>query len=339
MQISLTGIEVIDLFFRFAAAGQLGLLSLWLIAQSKSIPAPKLAMVYSIIGYILLTAPIENEHYGGLRNVLLLLTDIMPLAALWYTASQLTPEFKLKNVSKWLMVPIVVWCLVLVYVFLVMAGKSILHDLNHAFGIMVLGYVIYLCLAEYFDDLDNQRRNTRLLVFAFCSFYMTGLAMFEFVLKDVRDSWQFSLINSALIFIIVSAIGVRVLRGQQHSDGSASSQHQKSESEAAVALSNTMEQGFYKQQELTIGKLAEELNMPAHKLRLLINKELGFSNFSHYLNSYRIPWVCQQLRDTEQKQTPILTLALEVGYGSIAPFNRAFKNQMGVTPKQYRDQF
>jgi AraC-like DNA-binding protein len=34
----------------------------------------------------------------------------------------------------------------------------------------------------------------------------------------------------------------------------------------------------------------------------------------------------------------VLTIALEVGYGSIGPFNRAFKERFGVTPTAYRRQ-
>ncbi len=99
-----------------------------------------------------------------------------------------------------------------------------------------------------------------------------------------------------------------------------------------------MNQGAFLQTELSIGKLAEQIQLPAHQLRRLINQELGFNNFSQYLNSYRIPWVCEQLRRPDNT-LPVLSIALEAGYGSIAPFNRAFKSQMGVTPKQYRDQF
>jgi AraC-like DNA-binding protein len=104
-------------------------------------------------------------------------------------------------------------------------------------------------------------------------------------------------------------------------------------------LNKLMKGGVFLQQELTIGKLAEMLTLPPHQLRQLINQQLGFSNFSHYLNSYRIPWVCEQLQDASKKNLPILTIALEAGYGSIAPFNRAFKAKIGQTPTQFRDQF
>jgi AraC-like DNA-binding protein len=33
---------------------------------------------------------------------------------------------------------------------------------------------------------------------------------------------------------------------------------------------------------------------------------------------------------------PILTVALDAGFGSIGPFNRAFKAHTGLTPSEYR---
>ena len=35
---------------------------------------------------------------------------------------------------------------------------------------------------------------------------------------------------------------------------------------------------------------------------------------------------------------PILTIALTVGYNSINPFNRAFRDSKGMTPSAYRAQ-
>ena len=44
------------------------------------------------------------------------------------------------------------------------------------------------------------------------------------------------------------------------------------------------------------------------------------------------------LADPGQAEVPILTIALDSGFQSIGPFNRAFKAQTGVTPTAYRKQ-
>jgi AraC-like DNA-binding protein len=82
--------------------------------------------------------------------------------------------------------------------------------------------------------------------------------------------------------------------------------------------------------------LAKALGMPDHRLRLLINTHLGYQNFSVFLNRYRIPCAKTILIDQERAILPVLTIALELGYGSIGPFNRAFKQTTDFTPSEYR---
>jgi len=95
------------------------------------------------------------------------------------------------------------------------------------------------------------------------------------------------------------------------------------------------EQG-YRNNELSIGKLGERLSIPEHQLRRLINKHLGYRNFNDFLNQYRIGEAAKRLSDPEQERLPILTIALDVGYSSLTPFNRAFKGQYQQTPSEYR---
>ncbi|MFI4995652.1 MAG: helix-turn-helix domain-containing protein [Hyphomicrobiales bacterium] len=42
------------------------------------------------------------------------------------------------------------------------------------------------------------------------------------------------------------------------------------------------------------------------------------------------------LADPGQASVPILTIALDAGFSSIGPFNRAFKARTGQTPSEYR---
>ena len=82
----------------------------------------------------------------------------------------------------------------------------------------------------------------------------------------------------------------------------------------------------------------DELDYPEHQLRRLINGQLGYRNFSAFLNRYRIEAAMQLLADPDHVRTPILTIALDLGYGSLGPFNRAFKSATNMTPTEYRQQ-
>ena len=76
--------------------------------------------------------------------------------------------------------------------------------------------------------------------------------------------------------------------------------------------------------------------MPEHQLRKLINGALGFRNFSAFLNARRIPDAKAVLADPDNAKRQVLQIALDLGYGSIAPFNRAFKEATGQTPTEFR---
>jgi AraC-like DNA-binding protein len=92
----------------------------------------------------------------------------------------------------------------------------------------------------------------------------------------------------------------------------------------------------YRREGLSIGSLAAELGVPEHRLRQLVNEGLGHRNFNAFLNRYRLDEAKAALADPEQKEVPVLTIALDAGFQSIGPFNRAFKADTNVTPTEFR---
>jgi AraC-like DNA-binding protein len=94
----------------------------------------------------------------------------------------------------------------------------------------------------------------------------------------------------------------------------------------------------WKREGLTIGGLAEEIGIPEHRLRRLINDRLGHRNFAAFVNARRIEEAKRRLRDPAHAQASVSTIAFDLGYGSLGPFNRAFKDVTGVTPTEWRKQ-
>lgn len=92
----------------------------------------------------------------------------------------------------------------------------------------------------------------------------------------------------------------------------------------------------YREAELSVGVLAERMQLPEHRLRKLINQGLGYRNFSAFLNGYRLADAKAALGDPRRNQEPILSIAMAAGFQSIGPFNRAFKQATGCTPSEYR---
>lgn len=105
---------------------------------------------------------------------------------------------------------------------------------------------------------------------------------------------------------------------------------------AYLKLTALMEQGVWKEEGLSVAALAAKVGVPEHQLRALINGQLGFRNFSAFLNERRIEAAKAALADPDQARRQIIQVALDVGFGSIAPFNRAFKEATDRTPTEFR---
>lgn len=90
---------------------------------------------------------------------------------------------------------------------------------------------------------------------------------------------------------------------------------------------------LYRQEGLTLAGLAQQLGLGETALRTLINQQLGFRNFPDFLHHHRLAEAQARLA---AEDLPVLSIALDCGYGSIGPFNRAFKARFGMTPTEFR---
>lgn len=97
-------------------------------------------------------------------------------------------------------------------------------------------------------------------------------------------------------------------------------------------------QKIYKKENISIKEIAINLNEHEYKIRKLINYELGYRNFNEFINHYRIKDICEILSDEKLifERMSITRIALDMGYGSLASFNRAFRSITGITPTEFR---
>jgi AraC-like DNA-binding protein len=90
---------------------------------------------------------------------------------------------------------------------------------------------------------------------------------------------------------------------------------------------------IYRQFELKLDEVAAMLLITPHQLSEFINDYVGM-NFSNYVNNYRIDEAKQLLADSPDHS--VLSIGLEVGFGSKPSFNTIFKQKTGMTPSEYR---
>jgi AraC-like DNA-binding protein len=105
---------------------------------------------------------------------------------------------------------------------------------------------------------------------------------------------------------------------------------------ATKLLSHMLTELPHRDETMSIARLAAQLGEQEYRLRRTINQQLGHRNFASFLNGYRLEEVKAALADTTQKEVPIITIALDAGFGSLGPFNRAFREAEGMTPSEYR---
>jgi AraC-like DNA-binding protein len=94
------------------------------------------------------------------------------------------------------------------------------------------------------------------------------------------------------------------------------------------------EHSLYINSELTLADVANKLNTNVAVISKTINQ--GFKmNFNDFINTYRIEAIKQAFSTGEHKKTTLLGIAFDCGFNSKATFNRAFKKNTGLSPKEY----
>jgi AraC-like DNA-binding protein len=88
--------------------------------------------------------------------------------------------------------------------------------------------------------------------------------------------------------------------------------------------------------EITLSKLASQLETKSHLLSQIINENFN-TNFFDFINSYRIDEVKERLVSPAFAKLTIAAIAYDCGFNSISSFNSAFKKKEKVSPREYRE--
>jgi len=232
----------------------------------------------------------------------------------------------------------------------------LVYWLPQSLEFVLIAHSLWVVLRELKDDLVNSRRLMRTALVGGVGLYIAVYVFVEQTASGTRFLEVLSFIVAAVLTLAYSMMLLRfdaeLTRPSVLSDAApepmqdagrqvmASPPAQSEPDNPHIdALRQLMtEHKRYRESGLTIGRLADELQLPEHKLRQMINREMGYKNFSDFLNGYRIEEACQRLSSQVESDTPILTIALEAGYASLSVFNRIFKSRTGMTPTQYREQ-
>jgi AraC-like DNA-binding protein len=228
--------------------------------------------------------------------------------------------------------------------------------------LVMIGFAIhsiYLALHGYYSDLIQTRRYAR-VVFVVCMAILVLLVLGNGILISLgnlllgqeagtQGVFPDILIAAYILFLMFAFhLCTYTLRGdvdllvslpvetEEAVESQQSSEHDQSvEKELAARIVDVMQtQKLYREEKYTITQFAHDIGIPEHRLRKIINKQMKHRNFNQFLNGFRISEAAESLANSD---TPISSIAYEVGFSTLSVFNRAFKEKTGTTPKEYRN--
>jgi AraC-like DNA-binding protein len=248
-----------------------------------------------------------------------------------------------------------------IYIFVLLpAGSAATSGIGivlAAVPIVFAALAVAQSLAGWRGDLVEGRRRLRVFVTGATAGYIAIIGAAELALRGNPAPPLVSTINVAGIMALSAVIALSLLRAEGTDLFTSDGVVLPSDKPEAVAaeppsprelireperkllseLDRLMSvERAHRQEGLTIGSLSLRLGIPEYRLRRMINRRLGYRNFAAFLNRYRIEEAKTALADPGQAEVPILTIAMDAGFQSLAPFNRAFKAETGLTPTEYR---
>jgi AraC-like DNA-binding protein len=211
-----------------------------------------------------------------------------------------------------------------------------------------IGLAIAQMVASWSADLVERRRGVRVFVVTATALYGGANALAQMFSPQGDAAEIATAANTAMLTLIVAAISIAMMRvapADLFPVPSATPERASVAGEPAAdrklvdALMRLMaDERIYRHDNVTIGTLATRLAIPEYRVRRLINRRLGYRNFNVFLNEHRIAEAKAALADPTQAEVPVITIAMDAGFQSLGPFNRAFKADTGVTPTEYRRQ-
>jgi AraC-like DNA-binding protein len=328
------------------------LVAILFLRDSGRTPAGRNSALFllSAVGYVICSAPGVASLDTPLGLSLLAVSLGHPALFWIWAAATFDDEFKpsWRRGFAWLgLVALGMWSL--------FDSQPIASFAYCALSLLFVSLAAWYALAERETDLVEARRRLRMLLAVSAASYGAVLIVTDLVSPGSSVSAPFSIVNAAGLATMTFAIALLWLgivheapavsptasdrRSSPRLEAPAAGPLDQQEAALLEALRELMEeQKLYRHDGLTIAVLAARLAIPEYRLRRLINRRLGHRNFSSFVNGYRLAEARAALADPVQGNVPILTIALDTGFQSLAPFNRAFKMTAGMTPREYRRQ-
>ena len=229
-------------------------------------------------------------------------------------------------------------------------GDFLFETVPALLQLMFTCFAMAWTISDWRADMIEERRKLRMIFLLIIGIIIIMSVVMGRVLVPLGLVTPLATYLSSSIFCAANGIMglIVILRGGTHffiepgrpsiSAPAVSKEDALSDADALTITQAFKESHIHREGGLSIGSLAAKLAIPEYRLRKIIHKKLGYRNFNALVHDYRIQEATERLVSVEERNLPILTIALSVGYQSINPFNRAFRELKGMSPSEYRSQ-
>jgi AraC-like DNA-binding protein len=342
----MTGLEIFELLARGAAIGAVGATAAAFARASepgaRGVRVAGLLFCLNVVAYAINSSPLVRAAVPSSVLWPIHVASLPGGGLFWLFIVTLFEDRKLKPV---LFVPtaalIAVGVVAMATPVFIARHVWVVHNLIEL-GLAAHG--LYVIQRSWRGDLVEARRRLRGPFLAIVTAFIATLSMFEIGESfGIEADWYgpagalaLALFCGAGAFVFTEArptlFGAALAAPALASDGlDAGDRATLARLDAAMGAGEA-----WRREGLTIGALAEEVGAPEHRLRRLINDHLGHRNFAAFVNARRIEVAKARLSDPNEARVTVAAIAFDLGFGSLGPFNRAFKEATGLTPTEWR---
>ncbi len=338
-----------DLILRFMTIAQLALFAIVLLRSYGTAPAAITGAAFGlgIAAYLLCPYVLNHWELGFFELPIFFACFANPVLFLLFILALFDDGFRWRLWHFLLLAGFEVVDFVIYFgVFNQLAGAEIIHSIA---SLILLVTVLVVLVSGFHQDMVEVRRRMRTIIALIIGGYMALVVAVEIILRDSAAPPVIELLHVIAIFTIVTGLNMALLQmrpgfivlpvtpSPKIVKTQSSARNNALDEQVLGKLRKALEgDHIYTREGLSIGDMARHLGVQEYRLRRLINTRLGYRNFNQFLNHYRIKETAMRLRNPADAHLPIVSIALEAGYGSLGPFNRAFREQMKMTPGQYR---
>ncbi len=290
-------------------------------------------LAVGVAAYLVETLP-GFRAAAGLWSLPLFVLMAGTSAVFWLTAWALFDDaFDLRpwHAAVWLGVVAVATCNAFLFGPMHLGLADVINRGLDLIDLVFAALAVWQALVSWREDLVERRRRVRAIV------VIGGAA---FIILHAVAGGDSGTIGSAALLIIAATVAATLLGVEATGQVAVARAPSAAAPEDVLTMARLerlmAEARPYREPRLGIAGVAQQMGLPEYRLRRLINRGLGARNFAAFVNGFRLTEVKAALADPAQAEVPVLTIALDAGFGSLGPFNRAFKADTGMTPTAYR---